>query len=564
MDWRNNVPLARRTSVCRLRFLLGGNDSPTYAIATKACSIVYHLSSALPFAKFSRCPPPTPAAGATRTAPTTTDRHSTTATATATTTTITKRIRSEAAAAAGGADPPSWTANRDYPSAASAPEATTASSKSSSSATGLRGSFDVGQGGSQDDDKLAGKLMAGMDGRSAVRGDLASKLIEEGAGAGARARDDEEFAAILAEAFGSRGREGELAEKLLAGLGEGGERQQLLAAKLLAGLDVSQQGGGGGGGGGRKYEPATEADRAAAPDLGGRGAVGPSPSGEEQDEEGKLSAAVAEALDRIRRHEAEGGEGGGVLEHVLTRLMNYKEGDGGLEEKEELPPPRGLVKEHAWRGGDAAGSYPDGNGNGDGDAAVLVHEDAPREWQGRNGLLPLTGPPAAAAADPKASQRIGGRFGGNDAPLGSGNARLANRGFVDDLPTANAAQRADDGAAAGSEDPAVESLPSQLAGAFRRTFAGFLRPFRVGSAERNEHEDGHGDGLMFGDDERTGRSALERRRLQTSSEQTSDEEISDEETSDEQTAETEGGNSGNMQLEIVSVWVVRVLLCARR
>lgn len=456
------------------------------------------MAAFTPFPHLPRCPV---AAGAARTAPTTTpDRRSTADTTTATT----KRIRSETAAVAAaggtGAEPPS---------------------SKSTSVSGLRGSFaDGGHGAAGQDDELAGKLMGGLDG--SAREDLASQLIAGLGKDGAAVGGDEEFAATLAEAFGSRGREGELAEKLLAGLGEGGERQQLLAAKLLAGLDVTHHGGGGGGarGGGRDELGMRTGSGAFDVDVrGGRGA------GPAENEEGNLWAAVAEALDSTRRQETEeGGKEGGGLEHILTRLVNLK------EEEEELPL-RGLVREPAWRGGGAQRSFPDG---GDGDVAPF--------------------------------------------------------GFVNDLPTATAAaQRGHEGAPAAvasaggggggsAEEPVVESLPSQLSGAFRKTFGGFLRPSQEEATREglgmdpaalagDEHEPGnedgdeHGDALAFGEVERAGRSALGRRRLQTSSDERYSElsysepsysEPSYSEEEGEETSSTSSGNTGPAQIEIVS------------
>eukprot|EP00752_Nemacystus_decipiens_P009538 g8523.t4 len=479
------------------------------------------------------------AAGATTTEPTTRpDRYSaggTTAAAAAT-----KRTRSETAAAAGvgGAESPSWTDRN--------------------SAWGLRGSSADGElgRGRRDDEELADKLIAELDGGSAPRGDLASKLIDEGAGAGAGARGDAEFAATLAEALGSPGREGELAEKLLAGLGEGGERQQRLAAELLAGLGATRKHGVSAAVGRRaEYEPAVQTDGRAAPEPGlGRKSAGG--SAEEKDEEGKLSAAIAEALDHIRRHEAEGGEGWGVLEHILTTLMNVEDGD----EVDELPP-RGLVREPAWHSG---------GGVGTGDVAVLGRED---EHQERSGLPP---PARAAAPSRDSSQSTGAQLGGNDAPpLDTGDAGLATAtgGFVDGLPAAAAAQRGghEDAAAtavtaaAGAEGPVVESVRSQLAGAFRGTFERFLGPFRGGAADGaaflaghgRDHGDRRGHGLAFGEAERAWQSARQRR-LQTSSAEEEGEEAgttySDGEDgttfSDEQ---VDVGSAGNKQIEIVTM-----------
>lgn len=176
------------------------------------------------------------------------------------------------------------------------------------------------------------------------------------------ARNGEEFAATLAEAFhgaGRRGREGELAEKLLAGLEKDRERQQL-AGKLLAELDSSQQeeladalllsglrrdaqeseiadGSGGFVAGG---------DAAAVGLAGGEG-------GEE--EEVVVSSAVATALRSVGRR-------GSAVELLLSKLLDTQIVDDG----------------DATAAAAAAYAYVEnGGGEGDGGGGGVVVDDLP-------------------------------------------------------------------------------------------------------------------------------------------------------------------------------------------
>lgn len=134
------------------------------------------------------------------------------------------------------------------------------------------------------------------------------------------ARNGQEFAATLAEAFhgaGQRGGEGKLAQKLLAGLEKNGGEQQQLAGKLLAELDASQQeeladallSG--------LRRDAEEQDYAYIPPefvVAGDAAAGLG-RGQQEEGEAKTSSAVAVALRSVGRE-------GSAVELLLSKLLD--------------------------------------------------------------------------------------------------------------------------------------------------------------------------------------------------------------------------------------------------